>query len=765
LLDPEPVQSTVPIGRDDSCLHDIELRYEFQDDDIPQNLDLHLGGENDTTQPLPNFAGHQPSVDRTLLGITNSTPLSLQPSYHDHMNQVWDIFISLMSNQPCNYNEVTKGVESLEALKTYFNSKRGQPAISSNVSEERERDRDRDRETYQCLLCDIQKKKKVVIHSFGSLKRHLGTMHEIYDSQFCCSVLSCSKTFYRRDRMREHMTFAHKQVDLKAADVEATRVKVPSPVFCPLCPENIESWDLLFKHLKRHCLVGSGSVGGSDEGDRPRRGVNDNGDGNDGNANGPSSGRPNNAWGAPSHHQGEITPIEEFSMDDLFNPPFDPSFHFAGGLNRQPSHAPPPHNPGLSQLDQLKRKRQNKEKKPSDQQPSTSRKCKRCNHDLGKCGHCSHFTESVRACHRCTDQPGVAIQESSSSGMPIQTRQDPSSSTLVTLDPSYLGPSAQGGDFELFQPMPTQQLYYPDGAMQYTGLQTQRRSFDSATDTFIDELSPAHSFVNVAIVVEDHRPLYDIQNKAQQSPVFNCDLKLLSKIGLGPIIEPFSPKRQIEQSKKRASLALAPGTNIDFVLRDAPPSSTPRIPSPVSQCKCSCVTMPVVRYNAQARARLSPLELVEMTFKMSPITRESGHPLRTRVQVVVKLLRLRSSVSTSRKKKTQRNLYITSEPNSEADAEPDTDSDHDPSTSPSGDELAQVISWTEVVEDWSFEFDLKGALLKLARWTNNENADTCSKLFLSDPGYILDLISMYIMYRFKLCWMLGRTGLNLFMSI
>jgi hypothetical protein len=313
--------------------------------------------------------------------------------------------------------------------------------------------------------------------------------------------------------------------------------------------------------------------------------------------------------------------------------------------------------------------------------------------------------------------------------------------------------------------MPTQQLYYPDGAMQYTGLQTQRRSFDSATETFIDELSPAHSFVNVAIVVEDHRPLYDIQNKAQQSPVFNCDLKLLSKIGLGPTIEQFSPKRQIEQSKKRASLALAPGTNIDFVLRDAPPSSTPRIPSPVSQCKCSCVTMPVIRYNAQARARLSPLELVEMTFKMSPITRESGHPLRTRVQVVVKLLRLRSSVSTSRKKKTQRNLYITSEPNSEADAEPDTDSDHDPSSSPSGDELAQVISWTEVVEDWSFEFDLKGALLKLARWTSNENADTCSKLFLSDPGYILDLISMYIMYRFKLCWMLGRTGLNLFMSI
>ena len=747
------------------------------------------------------------------MGLTNPTPLSLQPPYEDAITQIVNLYRCLISHQTYSHDEVTQGVENLEVLKTFFNSKRAQPPVSSNGSI------DRDRERYQCLLCEAQKKRKAIILSFGSLKRHLSTMHEIYDSEFRCPAPGCPKTFYRRDRMREHLTLIHKKPDLKAADVEATRVRVPPPITCPVCPETIQSWDAFFRHIKNHCLVRSGSVTASNKGGRSRRGGN--GGGNGGNGNGSSFAGPNSAQAQPpsyygnqssnqgngqsgnslhpgpffgnfmnrtknnarpgsimhsvsddqlnlSHRKGPNNVIDELSVDDLFNPTFDPNFHFTGGISRQPSQSRPPRNPGLPQVDQFpqKRKRPSKPEEPLNQKPSSPRKCTRCNHDLGKCRHCSHFTESVRGCHKCSDQPGVAMQAGLSSGMPVQTRQDPSS-TLVTLDQSYLDPRPLG-DFELSQYMPPQEPYYhSDGALQYHGTQTQRHSFDSAIETFIDDFSPTTSFIGVAMVVEDHKPLYDVQNEVQGSPEFDCDLKLLRSIGLGPLIVPFSPKSHIKQTKKSALIGPAPGSYTDLVFRNAGSKPTLQAPEPVPQCQCPCVTLPAVKYKAHASAQLSPYERVEMTFKMSPATRESSHPLRTRVHVLVKLFKLRSSITKSSAKKKQRNCSITSETNSEAGTESDTDMDHDLSPmSPSGSELAPVLLWTEDVQDWSFEFDLEWALSKLALWTSGVDADTCSKLFLSAPGHILDLISMYIMYKFKICWwMLGRDGLNLFLSI
>jgi hypothetical protein len=52
--------------------------------------------------------------------------------------------------------------------------------------------------------------------------------------------------------------------------------------------------------------------------------------------------------------------------------------------------------------------------------------------------------------------------------MPLRAPQD-QSSTLITLDQSYLNMGMLGG-FELYQNMPVQQTYYhSDGAMQYPG--------------------------------------------------------------------------------------------------------------------------------------------------------------------------------------------------------------------------------------------------------------------------------------------------------
>jgi hypothetical protein len=376
LFDTESVQTNT---RPESDLKGISPRFCLPDDCIPQYLEEHLGAENGTTQPLSVFPGPQTKVDRPMLGIPNPTPSFLQPSHEAAMAHIMNVYRRLVSNRTCSHDEVTEGVESLEVLKTFFNSNRGKAPMSSNESVYR------DREKYQCLLCEAQKKRKAIVLSFGSLKKHLSTMHGIHDSEFRCPTLDCPRTFYRRDRMREHLTLIHKQVDLKAADVEATRVRGPPPVTCLICPETIQSWDAFFRHIKNHCLVRSGSMGGSANGGRPRRGGN--GRGNGGNGNGPSFAGPRSGLRQPpfyhgnqssnpaksesgnslmpspffgnfigrsknsarpgsiihsvsddqlnlSHPQGAKNSVDDLSIDKLFDPLFDPNFHFAGGISR-----------------------------------------------------------------------------------------------------------------------------------------------------------------------------------------------------------------------------------------------------------------------------------------------------------------------------------------------------------------------------------------------------------------------------------------------
>jgi hypothetical protein len=826
LFNTESAQSTICPETRESDLDGIDPRFNLPEAAIPQNLDsdFHPGSRNVSVQPPWFSTSPQTTLNRTMMGVPQQPPSTLHPSEHQ-LNQINTTYWALVSGQECSDGDISKAAESTTgALHDFFISKLAAKQHLSNDSEEKDKNKNKDRECYQCLVCDVQKKKKITFPTFGSLKRHLSTMHGFRDSMYRCLNCDPHRIFYRRDRAREHLFYTHKQVDLQPADVDATRISMPSPPNCPICSETVQSWEEFFRHIKKHCLMRSGSVGGSTNGGRSRHGDNGhgNGRGNDGNGNGPSFAGPSSGngqhpsyhgtWSSNqangqhgnylgpgpfpgnfmsrskvnsrpgpimrsvsddqlniSYHLGAKNDTEEFSMDDVFDAPFDSNFHVAGGISQQPNHSRPPRNLGLPQVDpsSQKRKRPIKPKESTKQKFLSPRKCMRCDHDLGKCQRCAHFTESVRSCHKCTDAPGDAVQTGSSSKMLPQTRQD-FSSTIVTLNQSHLG-MAMGG-FELYPNMlgPSTNHQY-NGTVQHLETQTQPNSFYNydSTDQLFDDTSPTDSFIGVAMVVEDHRPLSGVQSKIQESPVFDCDLGLLQSIGLGSLIEPCSPKSQVKQTKKKVPIGPAPGSYTDLVFRKAESSPKPQAPEPVPQCQCPCVTMPTVKYEALASAQLSPSERVEMTFKMLPAARETSHPLRTRVQVFVKLFRLRSSITKPPARKKQRDQSITSETNPGADVESDTDPDHEISpTSPSGLEIAPISFWTEDVQDWSFEFDVKWALTKLAQWTSGITADTCSKLFLSDPSHILDLISMYIIYKFKICWwLLSRDGLNLFLSI
>jgi hypothetical protein len=121
--------------------------------------------------------------------------------------------------------------------------------------------------------------------------------------------------------------------------------------------------------------------------------------------------------------------------------------------------------------------------------------------------------------------------------------------------------------------------------------------------------------------------------------------------------------------------------------------------------------------------------------------------------VVVRLFRLRAKVAETRSKKTKRRLSTqpgtASDDGYEASSDTDSDSTHDGSPQlAAGSDTASLIQWGEEMQEWSFSVDVGWIIGKLSLWASGMDANMCSEMFYSDPGWILDFVSLYIMHRF-----------------
>jgi hypothetical protein len=123
--------------------------------------------------------------------------------------------------------------------------------------------------------------------------------------------------------------------------------------------------------------------------------------------------------------------------------------------------------------------------------------------------------------------------------------------------------------------------------------------------------------------------------------------------------------------------------------------------NPSSMCQCPCRTRPQDPYFVRSRMDIAPGRRIEMDFKMTPEARPGlGHPLRTRIHVVIKMLRLRSSVAKS--KHTQGAHAVLRE------------------TSEVPQELIKAVEPFEEEEkkiELIFDFDSQSSLKKLSHWT------------------------------------------------
>lgn len=183
-----------------------------------------------------------------------------------------------------------------------------------------------------------------------------------------------------------------------------------------------------------------------------------------------------------------------------------------------------------------------------------------------------------------------------------------------------------------------------------------------------------------------------------------------------------------------------------------------------------------------------------MKFKLRPEYRGTSH-LRSRVEIVVKLLKLRSSAAESKSKREEaksamarafepilvdRTLEIPddeSDVSDESDTESVFDEDEDeddawslssscpdltslvptkPGSSdcpdiPSDDSL-QPLDDKEDGEECDgdiliqFDFDLQSALSKLSKWTGGPSRDIASDMCISDPGRVFEYLTAYILY-------------------
>ncbi|KAJ5970626.1 uncharacterized protein N7479_000544 [Penicillium vulpinum] len=734
----------------------IDTRHHLGPDNIPETLEEDLGSStltqiptdnprNESTAPL--FGG----TDRSAFGIPCPNPFPLQPPLDGAMSQVNAIYRALVSNNAWSRDQVSQALQNLETLKIFFHTKLSAhlaPGSSISSSEP-------DRKLFQCWQCDAPS-----IATFGSFKRHL-TTHGIIESEWRCNEPGCFMTLYRQDRMRDHLIRRHNRPNPPRTDVDATRVRYAPPVNCPRCFHATPTWDIYFEHIRTHCLVSPGSGNASTNGNRSRRGGNGHGRGGNGHGHGSSPSGPSNpnrgsqfnsnnrAGGTPyfstrsggpgnrSYHQRGNSHTEDPLLEDISPATLGSRAHPPSGASGQPKNLQPPQSPGLSRANHsTKRKRPQKQKKPAEENAPSPNRCKRCNHNMAKCELC----KSVSDCHECGGMLRSAIQVGASSTMPVQTLPE-APSTIVNLDESYA--IREADSFTIPQDMPTESpfSYNLNGVMQLFDLPP----FDSVANDFMNNLSPDDSFIAVARVIERHPALSELGGKFQESSVLETDTELLRSIGLDRLSGPLSAKGKQETKAIRGP---APGTYTDLVFRNKASSAILEAPQPVSLCQCACVRAPpTVDYEAHTRLRLSPNKRVEVTFKMSP---ERGNHLRTRVRVFVKLFTLRTSAA-----KKERANSIISETTSNQDSGYDTDPEQEEliPTSPSS---------SEDMQDWSISFGAMWALLKLEKWASSMDANTRQNLFISEPGHVLGLISIYILQRLEGSWSsVGRNGLDL----
>ncbi|KAJ5998910.1 hypothetical protein N7451_006720 [Penicillium sp. IBT 35674x] len=530
---------------------------------------------------------------------------------------------------------------------------------------------------FQCFQCHTE------FGTVGALQRHIEDQH--YPSvSISCPAQGCDEVSRRRDKARDHCSLKHQW---KPSNEELALYTHPRacPPICSICKRQVKDWKEFYKCFISHCCIDHGNhdEGSLDDDDQ------DNGEGP---APGDDSTFPGFGIGdAGTSFDHGYNACTGFSNQDLS------SFYMMQGYNQnlnQNAHgmqrsSSDTNNMIQSQSDvyhDANRKRRAsvqdhsdlsweaqqfgpqqrpmKQHKQARVEPQKDQICPRCKHKMMSCKKCEKKPISGQPCHVCDGTIGDRASASSSQVVrrtgPIQGSMNPRVNPVpnqTQLDhlhrPQVPRPF---GNVNHQVPWHPGDYGYPTGNSQGHP----RGPYNNFT-TNVAILSYVHDLSETEMLSTGSK------NASLGGAWLSC---LPMRISTGKLIN--IPQKATALGYEVGSGAIGTTTFTDHrVFRPIFPviltltdqvisqtiseTETPQINLPMAKleaispllCRCPCRTKTAgPTYTSNARIELVPGKLLDMALTILPEDRV-GHPLRTRIRVVVKLLKLRSSVARS----------------------------------------------------------------------------------------------------------------------
>ncbi|KAJ6031595.1 hypothetical protein N7540_002327 [Penicillium herquei] len=483
-----------------------------------------------------------------------------------------------------------------------------------------------------------------VFDKYPTFKRHVESKHHP-NFKYRCPISGCDKEEARRDKIHLHCKCTHLMTPTR---LQLAKYKIPlmPPPQCTLCTRVVMSWTEFYKCWLSHCVVDQDSLqhdalprSGGDEG----HGGADAPPGNGSLFSGRGAGTMPPSQGDQSQDGSTQGRGASYNGQSFNQTPMGQYHTNLGQISPEIHRQMPPL--GNTQPDPPSRQGQTRDLLgsiwpiPRSQQPPTPRPqqgdgeslhpqqfhCYICEHQFSSCEVCSFFQDSKLGCHRCP--PGVmslsmenrmrlasgatARSNQTALNMMLQGVQQPRNNGAMS---QYLSPSG-------YAVYPGQQQYYP----RQGGGGGPQGSYGGST--FNSYGVSMLTRVPDPLLGEDD--IYPNNLKTMKGQMFAATCIDL------PIGVPLPTASSIRTDPLFLS---ANGNKV--------------IESPM------CGPPPLKEYKShagQARIELVPGKVLYVGMKILPD--RGSHPLRTRVRVLVKLFKLRSSVARAgSKKKTKEDI-------------------------------------------------------------------------------------------------------------
>ncbi|KAJ5116250.1 hypothetical protein N7456_000598 [Penicillium angulare] len=675
----------------------VQFPSEFLPNRVPQILDSDLhdhADQNDTDEdsPVGKHQCFQGTVNARNIGVAGRSSHSSRVISQDALLEEWRVLsntlqaLSSEDTKKASRDDMIQFQQSLDHWRENFNTiihahEPGVPAVepltevpSAPVHSHKKR--------YQCRIPDCNSDKKFAKETF---LRHVEAQHHPRFT-FYCSCRGCPRIEARRDKMLLHTKEKHLKNPTRS-EIDQKKKAMPCPPQCPICSLLTRSWPEFYRCIMKHSILEND---GANEGSVPSE------RGNEGNSNldkapgeissFPAAGAARAGEMATTQSQGGYgNPTSRRVSSTLLSPDYSPLDSnpsasgmlrgFSDGINMP--QAPPNGLQGFQEgrrssdshlhPDVLQRPQHPQQPppppRPQPRQPDLGLQeqlqCQVCRHLFSRCCRQQNPREW---CHECAARMlGIGLQIPRA---PTSNQRGPSNAVA----PMYqhmrsFGPPVNVPFREVvYQPQqPPHQRPSGGRGTSFQGLFGNHYNVSMLTS--ID--APGLSEDNMEIL---------LNSKATNLPFGLSSLGRLSTrvpllkgmVGVPASASPIPLDYNSTYTKSfiHVFIGLDPIrifnhnrlANLSAIVSGVAPQ--PQVDLPLTtiqdnQCRCPCRVKALERSYNKARVELAPGKILDVNMKILADDRPS-HLLRTRVRVVVKLLKLRSSVArSSSKKKTE----------------------------------------------------------------------------------------------------------------